>query len=823
MHIRSRGARFRVARRGLALSPVLAAVWPAGASAAPFSLDPQQHAGLGPLAISLGLVFVTTATTYLFARWRIGANEREAELRSTVSDLRARLDRTEALIAAEPQIIVTFNDPGGEVEVDGALEAESGVPAGRRVLGFGAWLSTDEAVRMEGLVDTLRTRGEGFETLVRSRRGQHIAIEGRAVGGRALLRIRCVQSERLTIAQMHNRQTVIQGELDRLSALLDGVPQPAWLRAPDGRLTWVNPAYARAVEAASPQAAVDGALELFDAPVREAASAALVSGQPFRTTAPAIAAGQRRMFDLCEFSDGATRYGMAIDVSDLEDVRGDLARRTASHRKTLDELHTGVAIFRADGRLAFHNQAFRQIWKLDPGFLIQEPTDSTIWDRLRGEEALPEPPNFREWKAQLQEAYRAVEPREHWWHLPDGRTMRVVQTPNPEGGVTYLFDDVSERINLESRYNSLIRVQRETLDVLGEGVAVFGSDGRLRLFNPVFAAMWRLAPAELDTKPHADRVFAMCRALHEAAEPWTMLKAAITAMPEGRVPAQGRIQRTDGVTIDIATVPLPDGATVVTFSDITASVAMERMLIDRNEALEAADRLKNAFVKHVSYELRSPLTNIIGFTELLVDPSTGPLTPRQRDYAGHVLESSASLYTIINDILDLATIDAGAMELELDHVDVRAAVQFAVEGVRGRLADTRLTLEITIPNDIGTFIADEKRIRQVLFNLLSNAIGFSPEGEKVSLSVTRQGEVLFFTVSDNGPGIAPELLERVFDRFESHTEGSRHRGAGLGLSIVRSFVELHGGTVAIDSHPDQGTRVTCTFPLNGRAAQLAAE
>ena len=120
--------------------------------------------------------------------------------------------------------------------------------------------------------------------------------------------------------------------------------------------------------------------------------------------------------------------------------------------------------------------------------------------------SLPDEQDFRQWKSALHEAYRAVEAKEHMWHLPDGRTMRVVTTPNPEGGVIYLFDDVTERLDLERRYDALIRVQGETLDNLTEAVAVFGSDGRLRLYNPVFARMWRLDAGHAGAAaPHRDR------------------------------------------------------------------------------------------------------------------------------------------------------------------------------------------------------------------------------------------------------------------------------------------------------------------------------
>jgi signal transduction histidine kinase len=269
-------------------------------------------------------------------------------------------------------------------------------------------------------------------------------------------------------------------------------------------------------------------------------------------------------------------------------------------------------------------------------------------------------------------------------------------------------------------------------------------------------------------------------------------------------------------------VPLPDGATLVTFLDVTDTVNVERALRERNEALEAADKLKADFVHNVSYELRSPLTTIIGFAHLLGEPSTGAISDKQREYLGYINTSTNALLAIINDILDLATIDAGAMRLNLGPVDIRSTMAAAAEGIKDRLARGGLSLDIRASSDIGSFVADERRIRQVLFNLLSNAVGFSPTGTAIALAAERRPSSIELSVTDAGPGIPPEMVDRVFDRFESHTQGSRHRGAGLGLSIVRSFVELHGGTVALDSAVGRGTTVVCTFPLEQHAERTAA-
>jgi signal transduction histidine kinase len=245
-------------------------------------------------------------------------------------------------------------------------------------------------------------------------------------------------------------------------------------------------------------------------------------------------------------------------------------------------------------------------------------------------------------------------------------------------------------------------------------------------------------------------------------------------------------------------------------------------LRERNEALEAADRLKIDFVHHVSYELRSPLTNIIGFAHFLGDPVTGSLTEKQREYLSYITVSTNALLAIINNILDLASIDAGAMTLNLGPVDIRRTMEAAAEGVQDRLVKNAITLEIRSIHDIGSFIADERRVRQSLFNLLANAVGFSPPGETVTFAAHRVEDAVVFSVTDRGPGIPADVQDKVFDWFETHSLGSRHRGTGLGLSLVRSFVELHGGSVRLESALGRGTTVTCVFPLNLQAQRSAA-
>jgi signal transduction histidine kinase len=334
--------------------------------------------------------------------------------------------------------------------------------------------------------------------------------------------------------------------------------------------------------------------------------------------------------------------------------------------------------------------------------------------------------------------------------------------------------------------------------------------------------MWKLSAEALREEPHIDTVAAWCKPLFDDADDWRTIREAITAI-ENRIDVPLKLELRDGSVLDCMSRPLPDGATMLTFQDITDTENVERALRESNEALEAAGQMKIDFVHHVSYELRAPLTTIIGFAHFLSDPSTGPLTPKQAEYLDYVTKSTNALLALTNNILDLATIDAGAMKLELGPVDVGKTIDAAAEGIQDRLATDRIRLKVDVDPDIGSFIGDERRIVQVLYNLLANAVGFSPQEATVIVSARRTERSVIFAVSDSGPGIPPDVKDRVFDWFESRSHGSRHRGAGLGLSLVRSFVELHGGEVHVDSIVGKGTTVTCDFPTDQAAHRNAAE
>jgi signal transduction histidine kinase len=775
------------------------------------------------VAVSVGVVGAALLSAIWLIRERARTFEENTLLRGKVAELYASLQRTEAMINLRDQRVVVWGSEHKKPELIGSLPLESGTPEERGAfLAFGRWLLPRSAAALDHAIMALRERSVGFDLTVEAANGAPLEVQGRKTAQHVIVRFVSLAETQRSNARLRMENQRLGGEHETLLGLLDALKMPFWLRSVDGRLKWVNRAYAAAVEAESSSLALRDGKEFLGTQARDAVARQHATRPVFEETLSTVIKGDRKMFAVTDFAGPEGSAGIAADVSDIEAMREEQQRTVRSHADTLDQLNTAVAIFDAGQKLRFFNQAFEKLWGPDHVFLESAPDNALLLDRLRSAGKLAEQPEWRRWKENLLSAYRAVDPQEHWWHLPDGRTIRVVANPQPNGGVTWVFENLTEKIDLESRYQTAVRVQGETLDNLAEGVAVFGPDGRVRLSNPAFSTLWGLDPSLAAPNTHIAAIRSACdEKLGDS--PWGGFVAAVTGFDDERRDRHGQAELHSGSVLRYAVIHLPNGQVMMTFVDVTDSVNVERALKEKNEALQKSDQLKSDFVQHVSYELRSPLTNIIGFTELLQLPDTGALSQRQGEYVDHIGSSSSVLLTIVNDILDLATVDAGIMELDLGEVRVDQTIANAVDLVSDRLREHGIGVRVEAERAPKTFHGDENRVRQILFNLLSNAANYAPENSEIVLACEGSDRGVAFSVHDDGPGMPAEILDTVFRRFEPRQAGGRRRGAGLGLSIVKSFVELHGGTVEIDSAAGRGTTVTCWFPITPAGQRAAAE
>ncbi len=781
-----------------------------------------------PYAIALGAAGFGLVATMMAARWRREAESASASSRARLGEMRAALDEFEMLLAGMPEVTILWKDAGLEPSVLGPVPTL--IPGETRpsaVLDFRTWLDADAARELANRLTDLRIEGKLFETSITARDGRIIRCAGRLIGGTAVVRLR--PSGSAAQPPLSGSALTRLPSLTDAQAVLSNLTVPAWLRDKDGVLVYANAAYLHFTRTLGVKSERGTAPDIFPAEAREALLKALEdAGDTIALEHEHQLAGKLDLV-LFPLNGGSAGY-FYLPIARPKPAENGPSEPDLGHLTTvIDALATPVAVFDKDRRLTHFNSAYAQFWGLDPDWLATRPDERAILDKLRTMGALPAEPDYRAWRDKHLMSYALTSPRETAWYLPDGRCANVIAAPaTGSGGVIYVFEDVTERLALETRHNALINVQRETLNALNEGVAVFGTNGRLRLHNPRLSEIWKLPMNTLGNHPHIDDVTRMAaRTFPEDGETiWRDLKRRIIDLNPTRGDTKGRITRADGRLIDFAVVRLPDGQSMMTFMDVSESANYERVLKERNEALIAADRLKDTFVQNVSYELRSPLTNIIGFADLLASGEVGPLNEKQRAYTDYIRASSANLGLLIDNILDLATVDAGIAQLHTERLEIGALIAKARAGLSAAFSGSEkpVNLIVDIAQDLPDFIADGTRIVQILYNLLSNAARFSDPGAQIRLSVSARGnDRIAFTVEDEGVGIPEDIRNAMFSRFEGQSVEGRQRGAGLGLAIVRTFAHLHGGTVLIEGREPRGTSVTVIVPADASQARNAGE
>ncbi len=619
------------------------------------------------------------------------------------------------------------------------------------------------------------------------------------------------QRQTAEVGLTRDKLTSLGRERDQYRNLLNAAPFATWRRDLAGDIIWRNATLAEMLgddgtheELASkadsnrPQALVAKARD-------EEANAGEERGF--------VVEGQRRVFQVMEtplLSEDESA-GFAIDISDAEELRRELRRHIRANNEVLQHMSTAVGIYDREKRLIFANRAFTQFWGLEEEFIGHQPTLGEVMDRLHQNRKLPEQVEYRQFRRNREAFFSTLlEPFEDLYQLPDERMVRETITRHSFGGLLFMVEDATDRIVLERTLNTLIAVQRATLDNLHEAVAVFGPDGRLNLTNVGYRQMLGITEEITDKQPHVRELLDQVIDLWDEPGIYVEMRESLIASATEMRADNGRMELPDGRIVDYAATGLPDAKTLFTYIDVTDSLRIERALRERNEALVAADLIKSEFLENMSYELRTPLNTILGFAEILHNDYFGTLNERQQEYSSGILEASGQFLSMINDMLDLASIQAGHLHVDMEPFRIADAIDSVLEKYRDRAQRRQIRLRVDIAQALSEMVSDQRRVEQILGNLISNAVKFTPPGGEVVISASSVEDTVELAVEDNGIGIPEEEQERVFETFRTSDRHTR-RGAGLGLALVRSLMELMGGSVTLRSESGVGTRVSCRF------------
>ncbi len=776
------------------------------------TLDPL-HATLAGLVLALWLTGAVVAVI-------LGTRRAQAAREATIE-----LGRLRAMLAGAPALPLLI---GG----DGRIRAHERVAdwfgldkMPRRFAELVARLDPADGAALERDVANAQAGGGSFARALRPLDGRRVLmLRGRPAGaslgaGAALLWVFDATDSEQEVERLDLERVELAETLDALAGLIEAAPIPMWHRAPDLRLSLVNSAYVRAVEGRNAGDVIARGLELVEglgaaSPIATAAAARDEGGAAVRTM-PATIGGERRTLRVVDVPLGTAGIaGYAIDIEDIEQAKADLVRFGEAQRDMLDRLSAGVAQFGADRHLSFYNSAFLRLFALMPETLADGPEFDRVIERMREAGRLPESRDFPGWKAERRRWFVAEQAAEETWPLPGGAHLRVVGQPLPDGGLLVIFEDRTEQVKLQSARDTLLRVRTATFNNLFEAIGVFAGDGRLHLWNERFKEVWGLDEDYLARHPRVDALIGQVAPVLANPARAGLIRELVRLATVERQSRAGRIAFADGRHFRFAAVPLPDGNALFTLLDISDSRRAEQALRDRAAALEEGDRVKSAFLAAMSYELRTPLTTISGFAEMLGSGFGGKLNARARDYVAAIVTASARLGELVDEVLELTSSAAGRLELEIAPFGFAALTRQIATDQSAHAVERGLSLVVEIDGQVGEIEGDPQRLRQAIEHVLANAVAATPAGGRVLFRVDGDEDEAVVVVSDDGAGLARAAVERAFDSFQRAVgDGPRREGAlGLGLPLARHYVEAHGGTIVLESEPGAGSTVTIRLP-----------
>jgi len=622
-----------------------------------------------------------------------------------------------------------------------------------------------------------------------------------------------ITSRNIAALRLHEESLKFQEQGRAFKAIADNCPYPVWKRDENQQIVYFNTAYGRIV--AVNDSSVPENPELHNKG-KELAKTALEASACTRERYHIIVDSQRKLYELIEIPAENGTVGYGIDITEQERILSELREQVATQSDLLENSTSAIAIFGPDTKVKFFNNSFLSLWKLDERWMGGYPSFAEILEVLREKRRLPEQVDFRAFKEEHLKLFtNLLESHEEFFYLPDGKTIRALFIPHGTGGLILSCEDITDRLALERSFNTLMVVKKTTLDNLYEGVAVFGEDGRIKLSNPMYANFWKLNEEWLAAEPHISEILEKTRELYNYGDNWEAFKERIISHTVSRLPTIQKLERKDGMVLNWASVPLPDGASLMTYDDITDSSLVEKSLRERNEALEQGDALKSRFLANVSYELRSPLTTIKGFTEMLLNEKYfRETTARQKEYLNAINSASNDLMMLISSILDIASIEAGYVKLSPEEFDLYEMLVSLVEFITPKIVENGLNIIFACPPDIGHLNGDKARIKQAIISIISNSIKFSKRGGNISLTAWPEGgEKIILKIEDDGVGMHRNTIMDLRNPLKNLKDQAAYResSASLSLSIAKSLIELHGGNFTLISEQNFGNKVICTF------------
>jgi len=550
---------------------------------------------------------------------------------------------------------------------------------------------------------------------------------------------------------MENSYKNALAEKEMLHQILDNIPVAIWCRNQNMEITYFNNTYSNMVF---------GYQKPFDSELLEIDTSTIFSAKKAFTEnivnineKAIIIEGKRYLYQITDapLVQNSMVISSAWDITNKELVQKELHEVMSSHQNLLESSSNACMIIGPNGKLKYFNDALLKFWGAEEGLFNNETTHEEILDHLYLKHKLPEQYNYAKFrKERTSLTNNLTSPREDLFYLPDGKCLRCVVIPHAGNSLLFTYEDVTEKLELQRLNHTLSAVQKFTIDHLQEGICVFNESGDLELLNSSMSKLWEIEKQDQDKRVNLSEMIDKISGEYTTPAELEELQDSFTKVMVSRIKTQQIIKNFKGHIIHRSMMPLPNRGIMVSDLDVTDSMIVQNALIEKNEALLYVDKIKSEFLANMSYELRSPLTSIMGISQILLLHDFDNLSASQKSYLNNLVTATEDLSKLVDDAIEITTISAGYSELEIEEFDLNELIREAILESRDALSLKNISCGFEHDVASARYKGDRKKIKHAVAKLLENSIYRSKNIKRIDIDLKYKDTTYLLSITDDG-------------------------------------------------------------------------
>lgn len=604
-------------------------------------------------------------------------------------------------------------------------------------------------------------------------------------------------------------------DVSELDKILDSLPIYVWQKNRNLQITYCNDSYAKALEA-SKDYVISNNMRLISASRRGVyVDQSLYSTKPKKSTEHVVINGSRRLLSIEEtpFTKDGKSIGCAIDITDKEALEINFRNYQKHTEEVLNNISVPVAIFDANTILVFANQAIIRMFSVAEEDVYRNYKFSDIMNYLLSRDSIIASEDILKYKAKATELFREViEPHCTTLHLTNGDIVSVTVTPNHGGGLVFMFEDITDRVDLERKVNSVSSIYNKTLDAFSEGVIILGSDSKIKIANKATLDLWKKEKMEA----YIGEFFQNSSRLLTAESKAQLLDPSLLAMLSERVEFSKELQFLSGETIRCEYNLLPEGLGIVRFVNISDKVNLTKTIEEKKVITTQIDRLQSNLISNISHETHASIQTISGFADILCHKYFGELTKKQMEYCYGIANAVKNLNDTVDAVIELSKMEAGQLKLTYAETKLLKIIQASIALANDVAKKHNISINTNFEDPEFAVYLNEKSITKALFYLINRSMQELSAGNKIDILVTINNEQGDFelAIKDDGALLSTDELDKIQQGLADNSQYNYlEHPLDFCLALAHNIIVLHKGSLDVQSDKASGNVMTCKLPI----------